>query len=118
MIANFRDHAANERTYLAWIRTAVALMAFGFVIEKFDLFVRFITHGHGGSQGGVGRAGVAMLVVGLAIVALASWGFLWNRRLIDTPEAHAYQAVWPNLALGTVVAALGVYLIVHVVAAL
>ncbi|OYV75664.1 MAG: hypothetical protein B7Z66_11940 [Chromatiales bacterium 21-64-14] len=55
MIANFRGHAANERTYLAWIRTAVALMAFGFVIEKFDLFVRFITRGHGGSQGATRR---------------------------------------------------------------
>ncbi|MEJ2362577.1 MAG: DUF202 domain-containing protein [Gammaproteobacteria bacterium] len=43
MIDNFRDHAANERTYLAWIRTAIALMAFGFVIEKFDLFLRYLT---------------------------------------------------------------------------
>lgn len=49
-----------------------------------------------------------MLAVGLAIVALVSWGFLWNRRLIDTPDEHEYQAMWPNLALGTVAEALGV----------
>ncbi|MGC3943669.1 MAG: DUF202 domain-containing protein [Chryseolinea sp.] len=34
------DHLANERTYLAWIRTGIAIMAFGFVVVKFALFVR------------------------------------------------------------------------------
>ena len=34
------DHLANERTFLAWIRTSVGIMAFGFVVVKFTLFVR------------------------------------------------------------------------------
>ena len=34
------DHMANERTFLAWIRTIIAIMAFGFVVEKFSLFIR------------------------------------------------------------------------------
>jgi putative membrane protein len=38
--SNRSDHMANERTFLAWIRTSVAIMAFGFVVEKFALFVR------------------------------------------------------------------------------
>ncbi len=38
--ANRTDHMANERTFLAWIRTSIAIMAFGFVVEKFALFVR------------------------------------------------------------------------------
>jgi uncharacterized membrane protein YidH (DUF202 family) len=38
--ADRSDHMANERTFLAWIRTSVAIMAFGFVVEKFALFVR------------------------------------------------------------------------------
>ena len=42
MINRYTDHSANERTYLAWIRTAVAVMAFGFLIEKFDLFVSYV----------------------------------------------------------------------------
>jgi uncharacterized membrane protein YidH (DUF202 family) len=37
---NSRDHLANERTFLAWIRTSVAIIAFGFVIEKFSLFMK------------------------------------------------------------------------------
>jgi putative membrane protein len=43
MIKNFTDHAANERTFLAWVRTAIAVMAFGFLIERFDLFLHAIT---------------------------------------------------------------------------
>jgi putative membrane protein len=34
MIERFTDHSANERTYLAWIRTAIAIAGFGFLIEK------------------------------------------------------------------------------------
>jgi len=41
-IKNFRDHAANERTFLAWIRTAIAIMAFGFLLERFDLFLEMV----------------------------------------------------------------------------
>ena len=40
MIKRYSDHAANERTFLAWVRTAIAVMAFGFVIERFDLFLQ------------------------------------------------------------------------------
>lgn len=41
-IASLRDHMANERTFLAWIRTSIGIMAFGFVVEKFSLFLRQI----------------------------------------------------------------------------
>ncbi len=40
MIHGYSDHAANERTYLAWVRTGIAVIAFGFVVEKFNLFMR------------------------------------------------------------------------------
>jgi uncharacterized membrane protein YidH (DUF202 family) len=35
-----RVHMANERTFLAWIRTSIGIMAFGFVVEKFALFLK------------------------------------------------------------------------------
>lgn len=40
---NINDHLANERTLLAWVRTAIGIMAFGFVVVKFSLFVRQIS---------------------------------------------------------------------------
>ena len=39
-IATLSDHLANERTFLAWIRTSIGIMAFGFVVEKFSLFLK------------------------------------------------------------------------------
>ena len=41
VIPHFTDHAANERTYLAWVRTAISVMAFGFLLERFDIFLLF-----------------------------------------------------------------------------
>ncbi len=35
-----RSHMANERTFLAWSRTSISLLAFGFVIERFDIFLK------------------------------------------------------------------------------
>jgi len=35
---------ANERTFLAWIRTSIGIMAFGFVVEKFSLFVKQMSY--------------------------------------------------------------------------
>ncbi|MGB9711494.1 MAG: YidH family protein [Thermodesulfovibrio sp.] len=42
-VRNRRVHLANERTFLSWIRTSIGIMAFGFVVEKFALFVRQIS---------------------------------------------------------------------------
>jgi len=37
------NHLANERTFLAWIRTGIGIMAFGFVVVKFSLFIKEIS---------------------------------------------------------------------------
>ncbi|HTQ65028.1 MAG TPA: DUF202 domain-containing protein [Puia sp.] len=37
---NTSNHLANERTFLAWIRTSIGIMAFGFVLVKFSLFLK------------------------------------------------------------------------------
>src|SRR5438045_9759054 len=34
------DHLANQRTFLAWIRTGLATITFGFVVERFGLLLR------------------------------------------------------------------------------
>jgi uncharacterized membrane protein YidH (DUF202 family) len=43
-VGNRRVHMANERTFLAWIRTSIGIMAFGFVVEKFALFIKKIDY--------------------------------------------------------------------------
>jgi len=41
--SNVTEHLANERTFLAWVRTSIGIMAFGFVLVKFSLFMRQLT---------------------------------------------------------------------------
>lgn len=41
--SNPTDYLANERTFLAWVRTSIGIMAFGFVVVKFSLFVKQIS---------------------------------------------------------------------------
>lgn len=38
-LATLRDHLANERTFLAWLRTSIGIIVFGFVVEKFSVFL-------------------------------------------------------------------------------
>jgi putative membrane protein len=94
-IRNFSDHAANERTFLAWVRTAIALMGFGFVVERFDLFLRAspiiiaaarVTSSHNLRLGEL--AGLALMGAGLAVLIVAIARFLTTARLIDDPEIH------------------------------
>lgn len=83
--ATFRDHAANERTLLAWIRTGIAMMAFGFAIARFGLFLREIaTAGPHQPVRGLGSLsfGVALVGLGLLTNAAATVRFGRVRRAI------------------------------------
>ncbi|MEJ5301401.1 MAG: DUF202 domain-containing protein [Thermodesulforhabdaceae bacterium] len=42
-VKNRQAHLANERTFLSWVRTSISIMAFGFVIERFSLFLSQFT---------------------------------------------------------------------------
>jgi hypothetical protein len=82
MIQRFSDHSANERTFLAWVRTGISVIAFGFVVEKFNLFIETIA-GTVGSEAErqlwtrrlaspFGRVdGMILMVVGIALIVIA-----------------------------------------------
>lgn len=81
--AGASDHLANERTFLAWIRTAIAFMGFGFVVVKFSLFVRQLSlavtgHAITPAKGFSGVIGLCLVAVG-ALTALI--GYLRYRRI-------------------------------------
>jgi putative membrane protein len=105
MIRNFSDHAANERTFLAWVRTAIAMMGFGFVVERFDLFLRatpivlasHTTSSHNLRLGEV--AGLALMGAGLTVLIVAIARFISTARLIDDPEEHKGPGARFDIAL-------------------
>ena len=88
MIERYGDHAANERTYLAWVRTGVAVMAFGFLVEKFDIFLIYIgkaLHKGTGAHHGLHGAeilGMGLVALGISMMVGASIRFLRTRRAI------------------------------------
>jgi len=94
MIRNFGDHSANERTFLAWVRTAIAVMAFGFIVERFDLFLELAAPSLAGrtlsppGQKFGDIAGLALIVVGTAMVAVAAIRFFITAKKIDSEEQH------------------------------
>ena len=94
MIERYSDHAANERTFLAWVRTAIAIMAFGFLVQKFDLFLR-ITAGSlaarsssTGSQIVGNLAGLLLIVLGGVVMAFAAIRLRKTTRDIDAKEVR------------------------------
>ena len=109
MLKNFSDHAANERTFLAWVRTGIAIIAFGFVIEKFDLFIRALAaNAPAAIQGAVKLSqftgwsryeGMAFMAMGVVVLGLGYWRFQRLERLIDTPAAQETPGVKPEIAI-------------------
>lgn len=77
--SRIRDHLANERTYLAWMRTSIALMGFGVVIVRLRAFQTssLTTPGNGW------KLGLIFSVVGLATVILSTWHYFSSRYDID-----------------------------------
>jgi putative membrane protein len=96
MIANYTNHAANERTFLAWIRTGLAVAAFGFFLIKLNVFVEAVGGGSipnlpaqdTGAVAAVATryAGLAMVAIGIATIARSSFAFERTRRAIDRDE--------------------------------
>jgi putative membrane protein len=113
MIKNFGDHSANERTFLAWVRTAIAVMAFGFLVEKFDLFLELAAPSLAGrtlslSDQKFGNiAGLTLIVVGTAMVAIAAVRFLITAKNIDSEEKHPGTGSRIDVALALLLVLLG-----------
>ncbi len=86
------DHLANERTFLAWIRTGVAIMGFGFVVARFGLAIRELALKNPSyiifSLPFSSFVGVTLVILGTAITMAALVSFLQVRNAIDREEFH------------------------------
>jgi putative membrane protein len=119
MITRFTDHAANERTYLAWIRTAISLMAFGFLLERFDIFLSYARNSLKSVPIGLHvRAsewiGLCLILFGAIVVLLATIRFYRNRRLIDSETPERYGGTTLERSMAGLLILMAVFLVVYV----
>jgi putative membrane protein len=114
-----RDYLAAERTFLAWIRTGLALMGFGFVVARFGLFLQalHITEPRlqTGANGPSVWFGTALIVLGVLVNLLSARRHL---RLIKNlnqgelrPQGHIALGIAVALVLALVGLAMAAYLI-------
>jgi putative membrane protein len=76
-----REHQANERTFLAWLRTSIGLIGFGLAIARFSLFLRqfqaTVTQQEVSSPPFFNSEtlGISLVVFGIAVIPLAAWRY-------------------------------------------
>jgi putative membrane protein len=114
-----RVRMAAERTLLAWIRTGLAMMGFGFIVARFGLFLRELAS----TPEPVARKspglslwlGTALVALGVAVNCLAaSRHYQFLRRFgLDKGEAHHAYSLGPIVAF--LLAAIGVMMAIYLI---
>lgn len=87
------DHLSNERTLLAWLRTSVAIMAFGFVVVEFSLFTKELNLAleveiQGNHYSYSGPIGILIVATGALSLLFALLRYRRNKKDIESGSFH------------------------------
>lgn len=115
---------ANERTFLSWIRTSVGIMAFGFVVEKFAVFIREVSFflkksGLPPTQRSVSSHGYSS-IFGIMLIALGAFmGFLAFIRYKKIEKQIDEDTYYPSMILDMLLAVsilvIGIFLVIYLI---
>jgi putative membrane protein len=119
IVTNPSDHLANERTFLAWIRTSIAIMGFGFVVVKFALFIKQISLVLTSKQTVLPAKGFSTQI-GILLVAIGAFMALYSWLRYRTTEKQllnkAYKpSTLPALILTSAIVIIGILLVIYLV---
>jgi putative membrane protein len=112
------DHLANERTFLAWVRTSISVIGLGFVVAKFSVWLRELGARLGDPIGGHRSGlslplGLGMMGVGGLLSIIAAWRYRAVHRAIEQgqPAADQRTVVVVTLLIVAMAAALIIYML-------
>jgi putative membrane protein len=111
------DHLANERTFLAWVRTSISVIVFGFVVAKFGITLRqfFRFENLEPHETGISLdLGVSFMVVGILMAIVAIWRYQSTRVQIEQADFRPANKI--IYVVGAVTAGLGAMLIYYLLA--
>lgn len=113
---------ANERTFLAWIRTSIGVMAFGFVVEKFALFIKQMSLilGNANIENALPPSHGYSAIVGIFLVGLGTLmgllAFVRYKKVERQIDEDTYQpSSMLDLLLTLSVLAVGIFLVVYLI---
>ena len=113
MIANYTDHAANERTYLAWVRTGVTVMVLGFFVERFEIFLQMSGDPSmkadmaEGSAFEISLLAVFLAALGILTIAWSTIHYVRTNRAIDAEESLPFKDLTLPLVLSALLFVFG-----------
>jgi putative membrane protein len=97
-----REHLANERTLLSWVRTGVSLISLGLVVERAGALAK-AANLQVGSMGGSDFFGLGLALLGALTLVLGMGQFLRNRRSIATGKFESSVTVYLIIVAGSLV---------------
>jgi len=117
--ASLADYLAAERTLLAWIRTGLALMGFGFVVARFGLFLQeFQSLEHVALARPSGPSlwfGTALIAVGVLVNIVAGWHHVRLTRALNRGDTeHSRPSIQP-VAIAFLLALVGLAMAIYLV---
>jgi putative membrane protein len=95
-----REHLANERTLLSWVRTGVSLISLGLVVERAGALAKAADL-QVGSTSGSDFFGLALALLGALTLILGTTQFLRNRRSISAGDFESSVAVYLIIVAGS-----------------
>ena len=114
---NVADHLANERTMLAWVRTGIGVIAFGFAVVKFSLFVRQISAVLGKNlskpHNYSAEIGISLVALGTLSIVFAYIQYRQTERQLNMGEY--YHSPLLIQLLVTLITIIGLALLVYLV---